>query len=626
MLKTSNFDPVSSEVFGKQLKIAVLFVLVVFGILILRLWFLQIVNGAAYRAKSEHNRIRLQDIAPFRGMILDRKGRVLVDNRPSYDLYVIPEEIQDRSQLLDRLSRFGDLDLKHAERILDKAGRGYPFKPVCLRRGISRDELAKIETHRFDLPGVMIKVRPERHYSFEGLASHVLGYLGEISEEQLRGGQFRNNKSGDLIGKTGVERKWQALLNGVRGGEQVEVDAAGRRIEVISRRAPVSGANICLTIDKDLQELAEKLLSGKHGAIVAMDPLNGEVLALASSPSYDPNMFIKRIDARTWQNIVSSKDFPLQNRALTGQYPPGSIFKIVVALAGLEEGVITPEEEIFCNGTFSLGKQKYRCWKRYGHGKVNLHKALVESCDIYFYTLGRRLGVDKIAQYAKRLGLGNRTGLDLGQEKSGLIPTSEWKLRRWGVPWQAGETVSTSIGQSFVLTTPIQIATLISAVFNGGRIFTPQVTKWVRKTDGESLFEFSPKSPRNAGIREEYLDLVKDALVGVVNQPHGTGSKARLKDLIVAGKTGTAQVVALKKEKVSKRGSKIPRKFRDHAWFVAVAPADTPRIAVSVLIEHGGHGGSAAAPIAKELIKAYLHKKIEGGSQMPEVRGWKNHA
>ena len=606
MLSTSNFDPVSSAVFGKQLKIAMIFVLIVFGILILRLWFLQIVNGSAYRAKSEHNRIRLHDIAPFRGMILDRKGRVLVDNRPSYDLYVIPEEVQDRPQLLKRLSIFGDLDSEHAGRILDKAAHGYPFKPVCLKRGISRDELAKIETHRFDLPGVMIKVRPERYYFYEGLGSHVLGYLGEISEDQLRGGQFRDNKSGDLIGKTGVERKWQGLLNGVRGGEQVEVDAAGRRIEVISRRAPVSGANICLTIDKDLQTLAEKSLLGKHGAIVAMDPSNGEVLALASSPSYNSNLFIKGIDQETWQNIVSSKDFPLQNRALTGQYPPGSVFKIVVALAGLEEGVIIPEEEIFCNGSFTLGKQRYRCWKKYGHGKVNLHRALVESCDVYFYNVGKRLGVDKIAEYARRLGLGKRTGINLDHEKSGLIPTREWKLRRWGVPWQGGETISTSIGQSFVLTTPIQIATLISAVFNEGRIFTPQVTKWVRKTGEKSLFEFSPQSVRKAGIRQEYLDLVKNALIGVVNQPHGTGSKARIKDITVAGKTGTAQVVSLKKEKESKHGSEIPWKFRDHAWFVAVAPADAPKIAVAVLIEHGGHGGSAAAPIAKGLIKAYL--------------------
>ncbi|MCF8142557.1 MAG: penicillin-binding protein 2 [Deltaproteobacteria bacterium] len=606
MLKPSHFDPVSSEIFSKQLKIAMLVVLMAFGILILRLWTLQIVNGPAYRAKSEHNRIRLHDIPPFRGMIMDRNSEVLVDNRPSYDLYVIPEEVQNRSELLDRLSRLGDLDREAAERILDKAGSGYPFKPVCLKTDMSRDELASIESHRFDLPGLMIRVRPQRHYFYEGLASHVLGYVGEISEAQLMSGQFPKNRAGDLIGKRGVEWKWQAQLNGIRGGEQVEVDAAGRKIAMVSRKDPISGANICLTIDKRLQELAEKSLQGKHGAVVAINPLNGEVLALASSPSFNPNVFIRGLDKKTWQDMVLSKEFPLQNRAISGQYPPGSVFKIVMALAALEEGVISPEEEIFCNGTYSLGKGTYRCWKKWGHGKVNLHRALVESCDVYFYVVGKRLGVDRIAQYAKRLGLGKETGLDLGEESSGLVPTTEWKLKKWGVPWQPGETISTSIGQSFVLTTPLQMANLISSVFNGGHIYRPQTTKWVKKSDGETLFEFEAISAGEAGIKPEHLELVKKALVGVVNQPHGTGSKARLKDIIVAGKTGTAQVIALKKEGGSKREEAVPFKFRDHAWFVAIAPASNPEIAVAVLVEHGGHGGSAAAPIAKEIIQAYL--------------------
>jgi len=608
VLKPSHFDPVSSEILGKQLKVAILFILVVFGILILRLWFLQIVNGPTYRARSEHNRIRLQDIPPFRGMILDRNAEVLVDNRPSYDLYVIPEEIQDRSQLLNRLSSLGGLSRETAEHLLDKAARGYPFKPVCLKKDMSRDELASIESHRFDLPGVMIYVRAQRHYFYEGLASHVLGYVGEISENQLLSSQFPKNRPGDLIGKRGVELRWQTQLNGIRGGEQVEVDAVGRKIAVVSRKAPASGANVCLTIDKRLQSLAEKSLQGKHGTVVAMNPSNGKILALASSPSYDPNRFIKGLDEKTWQDMVSSKDFPLQNRALTGQYPPGSVFKIVMALAALEEGVVTPEEEISCNGSLSLGNATYRCWKKHGHGRVNLHRALVESCDVYFYTLGRRLGVDKIAQYARRLGLGKETGIDLDTEKGGLIPTTQWKLKRWGIPWQQGETVISAIGQGFVLTTPLQMANLISSVFNGGRMYTPQVTEWVRKANGESLFEFAAIS-REAGIKPRHLALVKNALVGVVNQPHGTGSKARLNDIVVAGKTGTAQVVALRKEGASKREEDIPWEFRDHAWFVAIAPASEPEIAVAVLIEHGGHGGSAAAPTAKEIIKAYLQAR-----------------
>jgi penicillin-binding protein 2 len=605
-LRTSDFDPASFEVFNKQIRWATLFVLVVFSVLILRLWFLQIMNGPVYRSKSEHNRIRLQDISPFRGIIFDRNGEVLVDNRPSYDLYIIPEEVQDKGRLLESLNRLIGLDPGSTGGWLDKVSRGLPFKPVCVKRDISRNELATIETHRFNLPGILIKVKQQRRYISGKLASHLLGYMGEITKQQLRAGEYPNNKSGDLIGKSGVEWKWQTVLNGKRGGEQVEVDAAGRIIKVVSRKPPVSGADIYLTIDKNLQVLAEKALSGKKGAIVAMDPRDGEILALASSPPYDPNLFVGGIDKASWENIVSSEDSALQNRALTGLYPPGSVFKIIIALAGLQEGVIDPAEELFCNGTYSLGRSKYRCWKKYGHGKVGFHRALVESCDIYFYKMGRRLGVDRIASYAKKFGLGEKTGIDVGREKSGLIPTKEWKLKRWGSPWQAGETVSLSIGQSFILVTPIQMATMISAVFNGGVVHKPQLTKRIGKTRADKVHRSSLKARVRLGIRQEHLELVRKALIGVVNEPRGTGSKARVKDITVAGKTGTAQVVALKKGKGPYDQKEVPFKFRDHAWFVAVAPAEKPKIAIVILIEHGGHGGSTAAPIAKEIIGAYL--------------------
>jgi len=606
MLRTSDFDPVSTGLFSRQFKKITLFVLLVFGVLVLRLWFLQIVNGSMYRTKSEQNRIRLWDISPLRGMILDRKGETLVDNRPRYDLYLIPEEVQDREKLFEDLNRLLGFEPELADQKLDEASRRYPFKPICLKKNISRDELALIETRRFNLPGVMIKVKPQRHYVFGNFASHLLGYLGEISERQLRNRQYPNNKSGDLIGKSGVERKWQTLLNGIRGGEQVEVDAAGRKIKVISRKPSAPGVNICLTIDKDLQAFTEKCLIGKRGAIVAINPNNGGILALASSPSFDPNLFVSGVDNVTWNKIVSSKDFPLQNRALSGQYPPGSVFKMVVALAGLEEGIIDPEEKITCHGVYTLGRHKYRCWKKYGHGKVSLHRAIVESCDIYFYKMGVRLGVDKISHYARKLGLGSITGFDALQEKKGLIPTRDWKLKKFGVPWQGGETVSMSIGQSFVLVTPIQMATLTSAIFNGGFLYQPHVTKWVRNVTGESVYEFVPKLSGRVKVKQENLELIKKALIGVVNERRGTGKRTKFKHLIVAGKTGTAQVVALEKEKSFDDAGEVPWRFRDHAWFVAIAPADRPKIALSIVIEHGGHGGSAAAPIAKEIIEAYL--------------------
>ena len=324
-MRTSHFDSVSMEVFNKHLRNATLFILVVFVVLVLRLWFLQIVNGTTYRIKSENNRIRLQDIPPFRGVILDRDGELLVGNRPSYDLYVIMEDVKDLDYLLESLNQLTELDPEYAARKLGESSRKFPFRPVCLKRDISRRELAMVETRIFNLPGVMIKVRPQRHYVYKNFASHLLGYLGEIDDHQLKGGIYPNNKQGDLIGKSGIECKWQTRLNGRRGGEQIEVDAAGCKIRTISRKSPVPGDTVCLTIDKDLQQLAEKSLKGKKGAIVAMNPDSGELLALASTPSFDPNLFIGGISESIWREITSSKDYPLQNRALAGQYPPGSV-------------------------------------------------------------------------------------------------------------------------------------------------------------------------------------------------------------------------------------------------------------------------------------------------------------
>ena len=342
---------------------------------------------------------------------------------------------------------------------------------------------------------------------------------------------------------------------------------------------------------------------------------------MASSPCFDPNLFVGGIERATWEKIVSSKDFPLQNRALSGQYPPGSIFKIVVALAGLEEGLIDPEEKLFCNGTYSLGDRTYRCWQKHGHGMVNLRRALVESCDVYFYKMGKRLGVDKIARYARRLGLGKVTGFPVGQEKEGLIPNSKWKLKKFGVPWQLGETISMSIGQSFVLVTPIQMASMIAAVFNGGVLFKPQVTKRVGKAGGDKERDFEPKMIGRVGFKKEHLDFVKSALIGVVNDTRGTGWRAKLKNIDVAGKTGTAQVITLEKDEEKKvKADEIPSRFRDHAWFVAVAPAEKPRIALAIIIEHGGHGGKVAAPIGKKMIMSYLRK----GSQVFAYRSQNN--
>jgi len=540
-------------------------------------------------------------------MIFDRNGKLLVDNRPSYHLYIIPEEIQDRKRLLKSLESLIGLKPSAVISKLKSNATKSPFKPIAIKKNISRIELAVLETNLFNLAGVMIQVQPQRHYIYNQFAAHLIGYLGEISERQLNSGKYVNNKAGDLIGKYGVEGKWQEALNGSRGGAQVEVDAAGRKLKVISRKPPVSGANIYLTIDKDLQAVAEAELKGKKGALVAINPNNGEIMALASSPAFDPNVFIGGIDIKTWKDLVSSKDHPLQNRSISGQYPPGSVFKIAVALAGLEEGIIDPQEEIYCNGSYSVGNHVYHCWKKQGHGRISFHKALVQSCDVYFYKTGRRLGIDKIAQYAKQCGLGIKTGFDLGYERGGLIPSRQWKLKRFGVPWQAGETVSAAIGQSFVLVTPLQMARFISAIFNGGHLYQPKVIKKVVK-ENQTIYAFKPGLMGTVKHKPEHMALIKEALIGVVHEPRGTGSRSRVKGITVAGKTGTAQVIRLEIEKTFDRQGKIPDEFRDHAWFVAIAPADKPRLALAVLVENGGHGGSAAAPIAKKVLEAYFKK------------------
>jgi len=378
---------------------------------------------------------------------------------------------------------------------------------------------------------------------------------------------------------------------------------------VLYQKEAEPGADVYLTIDKNLQVVAEQSLENRAGAIVAMRPKSGEILAAASSPNFDPNDFAKGMDKRVWQELISHRYFPLQNRVISGQYPPGSLFKIVVALAGLEEGIIDPNEKLFCGGSYTFQGREYRDWKEGGHGHVDLHRALVESCDVYFYKMGQRLGIEVIAKYAKRLGLGQNTGIELGDEKQGLIPSKAWKLRRWHVPWQDGETLSVAVGQSFTLITPIQIARFVSALFNGGTLYKPQATLRIERNGKQDLFEFKPESAATWDLTQENMGLVKKGLYGVVNEPHGTGWRARLKNIAVAGKTGTSQVIALPDDRETAQEKDIPYKFRDHAWFVAIAPFEDPQIAVAIVVEHGGKGGAVAAPIAKALLEEYFKTK-----------------
>ena len=605
-MSTSGFDPVSGEILTRRLQIATLFIIIILSVLVLRLWFLQIIDGPVYNLQSENNRIHLQRLPTFRGLIMDRNDDLLVDNRPSFELYLIPEDIQDEKKLLDDIERLIPFERKKNRQKLKTVSGSNPFDPVVIKKNLSNEELAIIEANLFNLPGAGTQYRPRRNYIYGSFAAHIIGYLGEISGEELKSGKFPNINTGDSIGKYGVEGIWQNRLNGTRGGEQVEVDADGRKLRTISRKPPVPGYSIRLTIDKDLQLLAERELNGKEGAIVALDPNNGQVLAMASSPAFNPNKFVEGINRKDWDKLRTNKENPLMNRVISGKYSPGSVFKIVVALAALEEGITDPEEEITCTGTYKLGKDTKRCWKWEdgGHGKINLHGAIRESCDVYFYEMGRRLGIDTIAKYARMFGLGKKTNIDLTSEVEGHIPDREWKMTTKGEKWHQGETLSCAIGQSYVDVTPVQMASLISVVFNGGVIYQPSVIKSVGN-EKNNVFEFRNNSRGTLDFDTENMRIVKQALIAVVNETHGTGSKARIKGITVAGKTGSVQVIASEKAENLNPDGDIPYEYRDHAWFVALAPAEEPKIAVAILVEHGEHG-SDAAPVAGKLIKQYL--------------------
>ncbi len=604
-MRTSGFDPVLAEVIGRRLKIISIFVTAVLSVLLLRLWFLQIINGPAYRLQSENNRIHLQSMPPYRGLIMDRNGELLVNNIPSYDLIFIPEDVQDADKLILNLKRLISLDYDSLSKKLKGSYSGKPFEPVIIKKGISREELAVIKANLFNLPGIDTQDPPQRNYIYGTLASHIVGYLSEISEKELKSGKYNQNRAGDFIGKYGIERKWQNQLNGTSGAKQEEKDVWGRKLNVISVHPPIPGYNINLTIDRDLQLLAEASFDGKSGAIVALNPTNGEVLAMASSPAIDPNKFVGGIKAADWNQYANSKEAPLQNRAIASMYPPGSIFKIVTAFAGLQEGIIDPEEKVFCDGIYSLGNHDYNCWK--SHGDMNLQEAVLNSCDYYFYKVGKNLGIENIAKYARMFGLGEKTDINFDYEADGLIPDKEWKLKKYGVPWQIGDTIVSAIGQGYVSVTPIQMASLISTVFNGGRIYEPSVVKRVG-SDTDAVFEFSPKVKRIIDSSDSSLELLKKALIAVVNDPNGTGKSARVKGITVAGKTGTVELINKKKLKKLYPDGDFPLKYENHAWFVAIAPAEDPEIAIAVLIEHGGSGSGAAAPIAGKLIRQYLKK------------------
>ncbi len=614
-----------SDWFKRRLSGVIICAVAAFVLLMVRAFHLQVLQGEELRRLSANNCIRLQGIDAPRGLIFDRHGRRLVDNRPAFDVGIILKDARPLDQTVARLA--GYLHIEEAElreRLARRNGEA-AYKPVIVERDISRDTLAVLEAHKFDLPGVVVNVVPRRHYIHETSAAHLLGYLGEISGEELQKGLFPEARGGDFIGKSGVEKTYEKYLKGERGGRQVEVNATGQVVRVLRTVPATPGKNIFLTIDQELQRKAETLLEGIAGAAVAMEPSTGEILAIASSPTFDQNDFVSGLSNQVWDEIRANPFRPLENKAIQGTYPPASTYKTITAIAALEEGIIDENTTFYCPGHYRLGNRTFRCWKRGGHGKVNVVDAIEKSCDVFFYQVGQKLGVDRLAWYAKACGLGASAGIDIAHESAGLVPTAEWKKQRTGVSWQAGETLSVAIGQGYNLTTPLQMLVLTAAVGNGGTRLRPLILKSLRNPDGETLYSSRPEEVGHLPVSPKTLDIVRRGLWKVVNQKTGTAWVARVAGMDISGKTGTAQVFSRKKNETL-FSQERPAFLNSHAWFVAYAPAENPRIAVAVIVEHGEHGSSTASPIARELIKTYLRPPlaqpvVAGAADAPSADG-----
>lgn len=580
----------------------------IFVLLLLRVWFLQIIKGEYYKDLSENNRMRSVYINPPRGIIYDRHGRILVNNTPGFSLYLVPEDIKNRDKTIKAIGTIINIEPNEIAMRLNTMRYQPSYLPIKIKGSLSMGEVAMLETHRLELSGIKIGAESQRNYPHDYLAAHLIGYVGEISSTQLKESNYEDLIPSAIVGQYGIEKRYDSVLRGRIGKKIVEVDAVGRETNVLRTDPPTPGDDIYLTIDLDLQREAEEAFGGEAGALVAMDPINGEILTMVSRPAFNPNLLSHGVTKAEWDEISKNPGHIFLNRAIQGEYPPGSTFKIVVASSALESKDITPSFNVYCRGGLPFGRRVFRDWKRGGHGAVDLHRAIVESCDVYFYEVGMKVGLDGIAGFAKMYGLGEATGIDLFGERRGLVPTREWKERAIGEPWFPGETLSLSIGQGYTTVTPLQMANLLSGLVNPDKRFRPHIIKGIRERGSERIKEFLPEVLDRLNISTEALNVIKNALKGVVKEPSGTGIRARSTFVEIAGKTGTAQVVEVRH--IDDR-TKTPKELQDHAWFIAYAPAENPKITIAVLVEHGGHGGSAAAPIAKRVIERYL-KADEG--------------
>ena len=610
--------------FRLRLAISIGFVLVLLAILLVRFAYLQVVRHDHYRTLAESNRISVVPIVPNRGLILDRNGVVLAHNYSGYTLEITPSRTADLEATINDLSTLVEITPKDRKRFKKLLAERRNFETLMIRSRLSDEEVARFAAQQYRFPGVEIKARLFRDYPYGEKTAHLIGYVGRINQTdvaQLEENDLAANYRGsDYIGKTGLEQSYESELHGTTGVEQVEVDSGGRAVRMLSRIPPSSGNALVLSIDAKLQEIAFQSFGNYRGALVAIDPNNGEVLAFVSKPGYDPSLFIDGIDTQSWDELNNSPDTPLNNRALRGQYPPGSTIKPFMALAGLHYGERSPDLAISDPGYFTLpgSSHQYRDWKKGGHGSVDMFKSIVVSCDTYYYGLATDLGIDRISSYLPRFGFGKKTGIDLDGETSGLLPSQEWKKKRYQQIWYPGDTVSVGIGQGYNLVTPMQLALATATLANNGIGYKPHLVREVRSAHIDENHAISNEPLFDLEIEPAHLDLVRRAMVAVT-QPGGTAVQAAAgAPYHIAGKTGTAQVIGMKQgEKYVE--SEVQERHRDHAWFIAFAPAEQPRIALVVLAENGGHGGSTAAPIARKVLDYYLLGKVP--QPLPETAG-----
>lgn len=601
--------------FRLRLVISIGFVLALMAILLTRFIYLQVARHDYYQTLAESNRISIVPIVPNRGLILDRNGVVLAHNYSGYTLEITPSKTADLEATLNELATLVEITPKDRKRFNKLLAERRNFETLMIRNRLSDEEVARFAAQQYRFPGVEIKARLFRDYPYGEKTAHLIGYIGRINQtdvEQLEENDLAANYRGsDYIGKTGLEQSYENELHGTTGVEQVEVDSAGRAVRMLSRTPPVSGNTLVLSIDAKLQEIAFQSFGNFRGALVAIDPGNGEVLAFVSKPGYDPSLFVDGIDTQSWDELNNSPDTPLNNRALRGQYPPGSTIKPFMALAGLHYNTRAPSRTISDPGYFNLpgSSHQYRDWKKGGHGSVDMFKSIVISCDTYYYGLATEMGIDNIFNFLSRFNFGKKTGIDLEGETSGLLPSQDWKMKRYQQKWYAGDTVSVGIGQGYNLVTPMQLAHATAVLANNGIGYRPHLVREVRSSRSNESRLLENKPTIDLHIPPAHLDLVKQAMVAV-NQPGGTAAQAAAgAPYRIGGKTGTAQVIGMKQgEKYDE--SKLDERHRDHAWFIAFAPAEQPRIALVVLAENGGHGGGTAAPIARKVMDYYLLGKV----------------